>query len=93
MTTTRSNDWSGRQVRTRAVLARDNKRGYLPCAPDEVPMVLLEAPGTVVAGAHGCPLVPVSMDLAMSALETVVGTASAAGSTGTAPRLERLSTS
>ncbi|MEV5600815.1 iron-containing alcohol dehydrogenase [Streptomyces sp. NPDC052299] len=77
--------------RIRAVLARDNKRGYLSCAPDEVPMVLLRAPGHVVTGERGRPLVPVPMDLAMSALETVVG--SAPVPSGTLPRLERLGTS
>ncbi|NYV74572.1 iron-containing alcohol dehydrogenase [Streptomyces sp. UH6] len=76
--------------RIRAVLARDNKRGYLPCAPDEVPMVLLESAGRVVTGDRGLPLVPVPVDLAMSALEAVVGAAPGATLVEAGPARERL---
>lgn len=56
----------------RAVLAADNKRGYGPCAPDEVLMVLLDTVGRAVPGhAGGPPLVPVAVQAVMDAFETV----------------------
>lgn len=73
----------------RGVLAADNKRGYGPCGPDEVLMVVLDAVGRPVgpagspAGgpAAGPPLVPVPVDELVAAIDTV-----AAGHVrGTAP--------
>jgi hypothetical protein len=56
----------------RAALAADNKRGYGPCAPDEVLMVLLDAVGRPVPGPPGGPpLVPVPVPAVMAAFETV----------------------
>ncbi|MGY4644674.1 3-dehydroquinate synthase family protein [Cellulomonas sp. URHB0016] len=57
--------------RVRAVLATDNKRGYVRTSRDTVPMVLLEALGRPLADEHGRPLVPVPVDVVMSALDTV----------------------
>jgi len=54
----------------RAVLAADNKRGYGPCAADEVLMVVLEAVGQP-AVAPPLPLVPVPAEVLMAALDTV----------------------
>jgi hypothetical protein len=54
------------------VLAVDNKRGYGPCAPGEVLMVLLDTIGRAVPGrAGGPPLVPVAVPAVMDAFETV----------------------
>ncbi|WP_433200143.1 3-dehydroquinate synthase family protein [Dactylosporangium sp. CS-047395] len=56
----------------RAVLAADNKRGYGPCAPGEVLMVLLDRIGHAVPGpAGGPPLVPVAVEAVMDAFESV----------------------
>ncbi|MEU7871444.1 iron-containing alcohol dehydrogenase [Dactylosporangium sp. NPDC049140] len=56
----------------RAALAADNKRGYGPCAPGEVLMVLLDSVGRTVPGpAGGPPLVPVPIEAVMDAFETV----------------------
>ena len=56
----------------RAVLAADNKRGYGPCAPGEVLMVLLDTIGRPTPGrAGGPPLVPVPVPAVMDAFETV----------------------
>jgi 3-dehydroquinate synthase/2-deoxy-scyllo-inosose synthase len=56
----------------RAALAADNKRGYGPCGPGEVLMVLLDTIGTAVPGpAGGPPLVPVPVTQVMDAFETV----------------------
>ncbi|MEV0127910.1 hypothetical protein AB0H83_05510 [Dactylosporangium sp. NPDC050688] len=56
----------------RAVLAKDNKRGYGPCAPGEVLMVLLDTAGRAVPGPPGGPpLVPVPVPVVMDAFETV----------------------
>jgi 3-dehydroquinate synthase/2-deoxy-scyllo-inosose synthase len=67
----------------RVALAADNKRGYGPCAPDEVLMVVLDAigrpvvpgPATAEAGVSGGagrpPLVPVPVNELMAAIDTV----------------------
>jgi hypothetical protein len=57
-------------------------------------MVLLESSGRVVADDTGFPLVPVPVELVMSALDTVTGSAVAASQAGRAlvngaPGLER----
>lgn len=55
-----------------ALLATDNKRGYLRCADDEVAMVLLESLGNPLATERsGYPLVPVPRRTLLSALRTV----------------------
>jgi len=59
----------------RAVLAADNKRGYGPCAPDEVLMVLLAAVGRPLPGRAGPPLVPVPISTIMDAFDTVARSA------------------
>jgi len=56
----------------REVLGADNKRGHIPCAADEIPMVLLEALGSPVRGESGRPVVPVRDKVVMRALETVM---------------------
>jgi 3-dehydroquinate synthase/2-deoxy-scyllo-inosose synthase len=56
----------------RAVLCRDNKRGYLRCEPDQISMVLLESVGKHLTGPEGYPLVNVRADDAMRALDRVV---------------------
>jgi 3-dehydroquinate synthetase len=61
--------------RLRAALAIDNKRGYLRCRDDEVPMVLLSSVGRPVVGSGGRPLVPVPLELVMGAFEVVAGPA------------------
>ncbi|GAA3287794.1 iron-containing alcohol dehydrogenase [Dactylosporangium vinaceum] len=54
----------------RAALAADNKRGYGPCAPGEVLMVLLDGIGRPVPGPPGGPpLVPVPVSAVIDALE------------------------
>ncbi|WP_306213700.1 3-dehydroquinate synthase family protein [Actinoplanes sp. RD1] len=53
-------------------LLRDNKRGYLSCAPDELPMVLLRAGGGAVPGPGGLPLVPVPVDEVVAAIRAVL---------------------
>ncbi|MFI5907477.1 iron-containing alcohol dehydrogenase [Dactylosporangium sp. NPDC051541] len=56
----------------RAALAADNKRGYGPCAPGEVLMVLLDGIGRPLPGpAGGPPLVPVPVSVVMDALEAL----------------------
>ncbi|MER7279283.1 iron-containing alcohol dehydrogenase [Dactylosporangium sp. NPDC000244] len=56
----------------RAALAADNKRGYGPCAPGEVLMVLLDTVGRALPGPPGGPpLVPVPVEAVMEAFETV----------------------
>jgi 3-dehydroquinate synthase len=52
------------------LVRRDNKRGYLPHEPDEVPFVLLQQPGRP-AGAPDLPLVPVALRDVREVLETV----------------------
>jgi 3-dehydroquinate synthetase len=61
----------------RSVLAADNKRGYGPCAADEVLMVVLEAVGRP-AVAPPLPLVAVPMEVLMAALDTVAQAAEGA---------------
>jgi 3-dehydroquinate synthetase len=58
-------------ARLRQVLAADNKRGYVQCAPDEVPMVLLKGVAEPVLAVSGHPLVAVPLDTVMTALSTV----------------------
>jgi 3-dehydroquinate synthase len=68
------------------VVRRDNKRGYVPHGPDEVPFVLLRDLGRP-AGAPDMPLVPVRLDevravveeLAAPAPQVAAATAGAAG--------------
>ncbi|MFF3500651.1 MULTISPECIES: iron-containing alcohol dehydrogenase [unclassified Streptomyces] len=55
----------------RAKLSTDNKRGYVPCGPDEAAMVLLESLGSALTGSHGYPLVAVDQEAVVSALATV----------------------
>ncbi|GIH07812.1 3-dehydroquinate synthase [Rhizocola hellebori] len=57
----------------RDTLATDNKRGYLRCRRDEVPMVLLSSVGKAIVDSSGRPLVPVPLELVMTAFETVAG--------------------
>jgi 3-dehydroquinate synthetase len=57
----------------RGVLAADNKRGYGPCAPDEVLMVVLGGIGRPLAAAGRPPLVAVPIAVLMAAIETVAG--------------------
>ena len=57
----------------RATLATDNKRGYLRCHRDEVPMVLLAAVGQAMVDSGVRPLVPVPLEMVMAAFETVAG--------------------
>jgi 3-dehydroquinate synthase/2-deoxy-scyllo-inosose synthase len=71
----------------RALLATDNKRGYIPCSPREIPMVLLEEIGRVRVGPKGFPLVAVPEDLVMSSIATVARTGGA-GVSG--DRMERV---
>ncbi|GAB7046420.1 3-dehydroquinate synthase family protein [Catenuloplanes indicus] len=56
----------------RGILAKDNKRGYLPHVAGQIAMVLLDAPGHVLTGDGGYPLVPVPIDLPLAALDTVI---------------------
>jgi 3-dehydroquinate synthase/2-deoxy-scyllo-inosose synthase len=58
-------------ARLRQVLAADNKRGYVQCTPDEVPMVLLKGVAEPVLAVSGHPLVAVPLDAVMTALSTV----------------------
>lgn len=55
----------------RGVLAADNKRGYGPCAPDEVLMVVLGAIGRPLAVPGRPPLVAVPIAVLLAAMETV----------------------
>lgn len=57
--------------RVRRALSVDNKRGYVPCEPHEVPMVLLRSVGQVLTDPNGYPLVPVAMDRIMAATRVV----------------------
>ena len=50
---------------------RDNKRGYLPAAPDELPMVLLDALGTPAPGPDDRPLRLVRLGAVLAAFEAV----------------------
>lgn len=59
------------RAEVRAKLFTDNKRGYIPCAKDEVAMVLLESLGNPLTGRNDYPLVPVPGEAVMAALETV----------------------
>jgi 3-dehydroquinate synthetase len=61
--------------RLRAMLATDNKRGYLRCRRDEVGMVLLDSPGQAIVDSNARPLIAVPVDVVMAAFETVVGAA------------------
>lgn len=54
-----------------ALLLRDNKRGYHRVADGEIPMVLLDALGSAVAGPDGRPLSAVEHKLVMAAFDTV----------------------
>jgi 3-dehydroquinate synthase/2-deoxy-scyllo-inosose synthase len=53
------------------MVGADNKRGHVPCAPDEVPMVLLAGLGRPVPGPGRRPLTPVAGDAVASAWVTV----------------------
>ncbi|MFJ4184927.1 hypothetical protein [Kitasatospora sp. NPDC089509] len=55
------------------LVAKDNKRGYIACGPDEVAMVLLRSVGEVACSAPGMPLVPVPVEVLDGALRTVLG--------------------
>jgi 3-dehydroquinate synthase/2-deoxy-scyllo-inosose synthase len=55
----------------RGVLAADNKRGYGPCAPDEVLMVVLGEVGRPLAVPGRPPLVAVPIAVLLAAMETV----------------------
>ncbi|AVT28835.1 MULTISPECIES: hypothetical protein [unclassified Plantactinospora] len=59
----------------RAVLAMDNKRGYIRCAQHEIPMVLLGADGRPVSAPDGHPLVAVPEAIVGTALRAVAGRA------------------
>lgn len=61
------------------ILLRDNKRGYITCRSDEIPMVLLRAGGGVVPGANGYPLVPVAHTDILAAIEDVIWAPAVAG--------------
>lgn len=52
-----------------ALVARDNKRGYIPCAADQAAMVLLDGVGRVAAD-PALPLVPVDLALIERSLRT-----------------------
>lgn len=58
-------------ARVRRALSVDNKRGYIACGPDEVPMVLLRSIGQTLTAPTGHPLVPVSLDRIMTAVGAV----------------------
>jgi 3-dehydroquinate synthase/2-deoxy-scyllo-inosose synthase len=57
----------------RAVLAMDNKRGYVRCGPAEFPMVLLAPDGRPLVDDNRYPLVPVPEDVVFAALRSVAG--------------------
>lgn len=57
--------------RVRRALSVDNKRGYIACGPDEVPMVLLRVVGQVLTAPNGYPLIPVALDRVMAAAKAV----------------------
>ncbi|GAB3800570.1 3-dehydroquinate synthase family protein [Micromonospora zhanjiangensis] len=59
----------------RRTLLNDNKRGYLRCGPEELPMVLLREGGGAVQGPDGRPLVPVPVDDVVRALRAELASA------------------
>ncbi|MGP2436209.1 3-dehydroquinate synthase family protein [Streptomyces sp. JW3] len=56
----------------RAKLKTDNKRGYIPCGPNEAALVLLGSLGSPLTGPNGYPLVAVDQEAVVSALATVM---------------------
>jgi 3-dehydroquinate synthase/2-deoxy-scyllo-inosose synthase len=60
----------------RRALLTDNKRGYLPCGPEELPMVLLgddmSDGGSAVPGPDGRPLWPVPVDQVVRAIRSEI---------------------
>jgi 3-dehydroquinate synthase/2-deoxy-scyllo-inosose synthase len=54
-----------------AALRADNKRGYLPAGPAEIPMVLLAGLGVPVVGAAGRPITAVPDKVVLAMVEKV----------------------
>jgi 3-dehydroquinate synthetase len=59
------------RIALRAVLATDNKRGYAPCSPRDISMVLLAGPGAAVQGPDRRPLVAVPDEIVMASFDQV----------------------
>jgi len=53
-----------------AAVSKDNKRGYLNCAPEVVAMVLLREPGMTM-GSRELPLVPISLSTVEAAVRNI----------------------